>query len=186
MVAWVEEPAAGLVLTFIAVWGYFAIHEVNRELEDPFLHGPNDLPLPTLQADLNNRLHSLDAPGRGNRLAALKREFADSVQSSVVRRQQRQQQVRQQQQPPPPPQQTQQMQQQRQQPSNASGTSAAAAVAATPAAAALTSVFASKSGSGSGSISGGDASNSEASTRTGGLGGNGNDSSRGLDSTRHI
>ena len=91
IVAWVEDAAAGVLLTFVAVWGYFAIHEVNRELEDPFLHGPNDLPLPTLQADLNNRLQSLDASKRCNRLTALKGSLIDSVQRSVARRQQQQQ-----------------------------------------------------------------------------------------------
>ena len=90
IVAWVEDAAAGVILTFVAVWGYFAIHEVNRELEDPFLHGPNDLPLPTLQADLNNRLQSLDASKRCNRLTALKGSLIDSVQNSVARRQQQQ------------------------------------------------------------------------------------------------
>ena len=38
---------------------YFAMNEVNRQLEDPFLHGPNDLPGPSLQQDFNKRLLSL-------------------------------------------------------------------------------------------------------------------------------
>jgi predicted membrane chloride channel (bestrophin family) len=73
VVAWVKQRSAKVLLTFIAVWGYFAINEVNRELEDPFLHGPNDLPLPTLQADFNNRLQSLDARNRSNRQSTLVR-----------------------------------------------------------------------------------------------------------------
>jgi len=43
-------------LTFIAVMTYFLIHEVARELEDPFLHQPNEAPLAHTQHMFNNRL----------------------------------------------------------------------------------------------------------------------------------
>ena len=33
------------LITFIAVSTYFLLHEVARELEDPFLHHPNEAPL---------------------------------------------------------------------------------------------------------------------------------------------
>ena len=32
-------------LTFIVVFSYFGLYEVARELEDPYLHPPNELPI---------------------------------------------------------------------------------------------------------------------------------------------
>ena len=45
-------------LTFIAVMTYFLLHEVARELEDPFLHQPNEAPLVHAQMMFNQRLVS--------------------------------------------------------------------------------------------------------------------------------
>lgn len=81
MAAWLEGYWMVCGLTFIAVWSYFAVNEVNRDLEDPFLYDPNDLPLTAFQADLNLRLQSLDARHRSNRLTATKqRTLGDTVQ----------------------------------------------------------------------------------------------------------
>jgi len=44
------------LITFFTVMTYFAFHEVARELEDPFLHPPNQLPLGALQTSFNTRL----------------------------------------------------------------------------------------------------------------------------------
>ena len=43
-------------LTFVIVLSYFGMHEVARDLEDPFIHPPNDLPAAELQRDFNARL----------------------------------------------------------------------------------------------------------------------------------
>ena len=43
-------------LAFVTVLTYFAFHEVARELEDPFLHPPNELPVQAMQANFNSRL----------------------------------------------------------------------------------------------------------------------------------
>ena len=59
-------------MNFVCVWSYFAINEVNRDMEDPWLYDPNDLPLSTLQADLNLRLDTLDPSRRARRLLAAK------------------------------------------------------------------------------------------------------------------
>ena len=49
-------------LTFVTVLTYFAFHEVARELEDPFLHPPNQLPFGALQTNFNTRLTASCAP----------------------------------------------------------------------------------------------------------------------------
>lgn len=58
-----EDPPAALweiswlspALTFVTVLTYFAFHEVARELEDPFLHPPNELPIQAMQTSFNTR-----------------------------------------------------------------------------------------------------------------------------------
>ncbi|KAL1528652.1 hypothetical protein AB1Y20_009990 [Prymnesium parvum] len=43
-------------LSFIVVLCYFALHEVARELEDPFIHPPNEAPVVALQHTFNSRI----------------------------------------------------------------------------------------------------------------------------------
>ena len=45
--------------------------QVNRELEDPFLYEPNELPLAVLHSEFNQRLVSLQPLTRGRRWGAL-------------------------------------------------------------------------------------------------------------------
>lgn len=59
IVAYVANPYVAGLLSFCASLGYFALNEVGRELEDPFRHDPNDLPLTELHYDFNVRLVSL-------------------------------------------------------------------------------------------------------------------------------
>jgi len=59
IVAYVADPYVAGLLSFCASLGYFALNEVGRELEDPFRHDPNDLPLSELHYDFNVRLVSL-------------------------------------------------------------------------------------------------------------------------------
>ena len=54
---WVSSLLASF-LTFITVLAYYGVHEVARDLEDPFIrtHGaPNELPCVTLQNVFNRR-----------------------------------------------------------------------------------------------------------------------------------
>ena len=44
---------------------------MNRELEDPFLYEPNELPLAVLHSEFNQRLVSLQPLTRGRRWGAL-------------------------------------------------------------------------------------------------------------------
>ena len=51
------------LLSFFTVGAYWGLHEVARDLEDPFISalgrpGPNDLPAATLQRDFNQRLRA--------------------------------------------------------------------------------------------------------------------------------
>ena len=42
-------------LSFVVVLAYFGLYEVARELEDPFVHPPNDLPSVAMQRPFNAR-----------------------------------------------------------------------------------------------------------------------------------
>jgi len=59
---WIEfwwrllSPALGPALCFVTILCYYGLNEVARELEEPFLYPPNDLPCSTFQDDLNLRL----------------------------------------------------------------------------------------------------------------------------------
>lgn len=59
IVAYVDNIVVASILSFCATLGYFALNEVGRELEDPFRHDPNDLPLSEVHYDFNVRLVSL-------------------------------------------------------------------------------------------------------------------------------
>mmetsp|Transcript_34095 Transcript_34095/g.86578 ORF Transcript_34095/g.86578 Transcript_34095/m.86578 type:complete len:540 (-) Transcript_34095:154-1773(-) len=45
-------------LSFVVVLSYFGLYEVARELEDPFIHPPNEAPLVAVQQSFNARLLS--------------------------------------------------------------------------------------------------------------------------------
>eukprot|EP00210_Caulerpa_lentillifera_P008030 g7667.t1 len=55
--AFVPEPALAVALDVILVVTSYALNEVARDLEDPFLYDPNDLPLATYQYDFNEKLN---------------------------------------------------------------------------------------------------------------------------------
>lgn len=44
------------VLSFLAAFAYWLLNEAARELEDPFVYAPNELPLQHMQCELNSRL----------------------------------------------------------------------------------------------------------------------------------
>ena len=46
MWCWVTVPWLLATFTFIASLTFWLLHEVARDLEDPFLYEPNELPLP--------------------------------------------------------------------------------------------------------------------------------------------
>ena len=46
------------VVSFCCVFFLFALNEVARELEDPFIHPPNEAPLVAVQQSFNARLLS--------------------------------------------------------------------------------------------------------------------------------
>merc|ERR1712196_690586 len=48
IVAYVDHMFVAALLSFCASLGYFTLNEVARELETPFRHDPNDLPLTSL------------------------------------------------------------------------------------------------------------------------------------------
>ena len=56
MEQYANEPWMASILTFAAVSSLAGLHEVARELENPFRNVPNDLPLCTLQAQYNETL----------------------------------------------------------------------------------------------------------------------------------
>jgi predicted membrane chloride channel (bestrophin family) len=58
MVAWVSTLWLACVLTFFSVLTFWALNEVARELEDPFVFPPNDLPLQRLQWNFVQRVRA--------------------------------------------------------------------------------------------------------------------------------
>merc|ERR1719182_536547 len=50
------HPIVGPVITFLFIFGAFALNFIAMELEDPFGEDPNDLPLADFQAEMNNCL----------------------------------------------------------------------------------------------------------------------------------
>lgn len=59
MNAWLKEPVLRVILTFIAVWCYFALNQVGNNLEDPYIpYDPNEIALTHCQHSFNARLLS--------------------------------------------------------------------------------------------------------------------------------
>lgn len=59
MVSYVYNLGLGAVLCFLVVLSFAGLHEVARELENPFLNAPNDLPLNNYQAQFNESLMTM-------------------------------------------------------------------------------------------------------------------------------
>jgi predicted membrane chloride channel (bestrophin family) len=53
---YINSLAFGCVLNFATVLCFLGVHEVARELENPFVNVPNDIPLTTFQAQFNEAL----------------------------------------------------------------------------------------------------------------------------------
>lgn len=49
IVAFINSTWTGLVINFLSVQSYWCLNEVARDLEDPFVYDPNDLPLARYQ-----------------------------------------------------------------------------------------------------------------------------------------
>lgn len=49
IVAFINSTWMGLVVNFLCVQSYWGLNEVARDLEDPFVYDPNDLPLARYQ-----------------------------------------------------------------------------------------------------------------------------------------
>jgi len=49
VVAFVDSTWLGIVVNFFCVQSYWCLNEVARDLEDPFVYDPNDLPLARYQ-----------------------------------------------------------------------------------------------------------------------------------------
>ncbi|KAL4440997.1 hypothetical protein ABPG77_010428 [Micractinium sp. CCAP 211/92] len=56
IVSSVRDWALGIVFATVATQAYWALNEVAREMEDPYCFEPNDIPLPRLQYQFNERL----------------------------------------------------------------------------------------------------------------------------------
>ena len=56
MWTYVEVVWLSCAMTFMASFTYWVLHEVARDMEDPFLYEPNELPLSRLQFLFNQRL----------------------------------------------------------------------------------------------------------------------------------
>ena len=59
MQGFVIGTGLGLFLTFVSTISFFSLYEATRELEDPFIYEPNDLPLLSWQSGFNENMISL-------------------------------------------------------------------------------------------------------------------------------
>ncbi len=57
---WVKSLWFGALLAFIATFTYWTLNEIARDLEDPFLYEPNDLPLVRRQFLFNERILAIE------------------------------------------------------------------------------------------------------------------------------
>ena len=56
MLTYVTDPYFGTSLNLLTVMCFAGLHEVARELENPFVNVPNDIPLNNFQAQFNEAL----------------------------------------------------------------------------------------------------------------------------------
>lgn len=56
MLGFVTHELLGFVLNHLTVMCFAGLHEVSRELENPFTNAPNDLPANNLHAQYNEAL----------------------------------------------------------------------------------------------------------------------------------
>ena len=61
MIVFVNTMPMGIIFTFCSCMGFCSLYEATRELEDPFLFEPNDLPLTTWQGEFNEMLLLLNS-----------------------------------------------------------------------------------------------------------------------------
>lgn len=54
------------LITFISTWTHYGLNELARDLEDPFLYDPNDLPLARIQYNFNERILAIARTKRPN------------------------------------------------------------------------------------------------------------------------
>ncbi|CAD7699638.1 unnamed protein product [Ostreobium quekettii] len=62
--AYITEDWLAFLLTIFAVMTYYALNEVARDLEDPYVYDPNDLPMARHQYAFNERILSLSGTKR--------------------------------------------------------------------------------------------------------------------------
>ena len=53
MIDYCNNPSFAIVINFLTVLVFSGLHEVARELENPFQNAPNDIPLNNFQAQYN-------------------------------------------------------------------------------------------------------------------------------------
>jgi len=60
MWVWIENMGLGIALAFCATFTYWTLNEIARDLEDPFLYEPNDIPLARIQFMFNERILAIE------------------------------------------------------------------------------------------------------------------------------
>lgn len=67
----VKSEAMAITLAVVSTWILWALNEVAREIESPYVHEPNDLPLSRLQYQFNEMLLAVAAGAGANNGDAL-------------------------------------------------------------------------------------------------------------------
>jgi len=79
---YVEQAWLGATLTFLSVTCLVGLHEVARELENPYRNVPNDIPLVTLMAEYNESLSVMYAGFHPDHRRAVYRRNAGECKSN--------------------------------------------------------------------------------------------------------
>ena len=84
MLAFVNNELIGFILNLMTVMCFAGLHEVARELENPFQNAPNDLPANNFHAQFNEALMSMFAGYHPDAYWTVKEEEEDSDRQSSM------------------------------------------------------------------------------------------------------
>lgn len=83
IIAYVPNTGLAIFLSVLSVSTYWGCNEVARDIEDPFLYEPNELPLPSMQFELNHMLlAAMESNRPSSNIENEARKAASPLQSS--------------------------------------------------------------------------------------------------------
>jgi len=78
-----DNWALGTAMCAFTIWILWAVNEVSRAIEDPFVATPNDLPLARLQHQFNEKLLAIVSPDIGILVASMPGDEVDQQSENI-------------------------------------------------------------------------------------------------------